>query len=580
MCYTSSMNNSQIFRVNSLFLPSMQLMIHRACLTAIGFFSAVIVYSQSTFIPNNKDYYHLINRYEIKQGKTAFSYHSSMRTYSRKSIALFADSLMVESKADQFNQDYLRNDNWEWATEHTNTSKKPILRQFYRSKSDFYHHQSKHFDLHVNPVLYLSYGSESEQNVNTYINTRGAEVRAMIDNKVGFYTFVGENQMVVPAYVTNRIRQNNVVPHEGFWKGFKDNGVDFFTARGYFTFNATRHIDLQFGHDQFFIGNGYRSLILSDYAPSFTFLRINTQVWKFKYTNIYGQMTADAFGNAGGLVDSDGYPKKYLALHHLGLNIGKKINIGFFEAVTFGKPGNNNYELKYLNPVIFYRAIEQQNGSSDNVLLGLDGKWLVARSVSLYGQLVLDEFLLKNLREGSGWWGNKYAIQGGLHYVDAFTIPNLDLQAEVNIVRPYTYSHDTIYTNYAHYRQPLAHPVGANFKEVLGILRYQPIPRLNITGKAIMTRYGTDTTGVNWGGNILKNNSTREQNLNNEIGQGISNTLLSLHFMASYQIRHNIFLDVNYLIRKNDSELDAQVSNTKYASFALRWNIAKRLHDF
>ena len=48
-------------------------------------------------------------------------------------------------------------------------------------------------------------------------------------------------------------------------------------------------------------------------------------------------------------------------------------------------------------------------------------------------------------------------------------------------------------TNYQHYQQPLAHPMGANLAEVIGVANYQPIGKLNITGKAIFTRFGADT---------------------------------------------------------------------------------------
>ena len=105
--------------------------------------------------------------------------------------------------------------------------------------------------------------------------------------------------------------------------------------------------------------------------------------------------------------------------------------------------GTDHFRLDYLNPVIFYRAIEQQNGSSDNVILGLDVKWNAARKLSFYGQFILDEFVLDHIMDGDGWWANKFAIQGGAKYIDAFGVPNLDLQGEVNIVRPYTYSHNT-----------------------------------------------------------------------------------------------------------------------------------------
>ncbi len=542
--------------------------------------------AQSSYAPLNEDYYHLVDRYEIKSGKINPYFHTSLKAYNRQSIAYFVDSLLQTeglSEQDQFNLQYLANDNWEWSEQAANESKKPFLKHFYKAKSDLYHVREKAFDLHVNPVLHLSGGVETEGNVNTFTNTRGVEIRGVVDDKVGFYSFIGENQIINPQYVRNYRIRNLTVPHEGFWKGYEDDGVDFFTARGYITFNATKHINFQFGHDRFTIGNGHRSLILSDYAPAYLFLKVNTQVWKISYTNLFTNLTADVFGNAGGLTANDRYPEKYMAMHHLGINIGKKLNIGIFESVIFDRQdsiSNGSFDIRYLNPIIFYRAIEQQNGSSDNVLLGLDFKWLARKKISFYGQLALDEFLLENLKEGSGWWANKFAIQIGGEYVDAFGVNNLDLQAEANIARPYTYSHSSRYGSYSHYRQPLAHPLGANFNEFLGIIRYQSFKRFYLTSKFIYADYGSDNVGENFGSNILLDNETREMEFGNEIGQGVSNQLLFVDLTATYQWKHNFFIDLKHVYRTNSSDLVANETDTNYSSMSIRWNIPQRLHEF
>jgi hypothetical protein len=546
--------------------------------------------AQSTFAPLNEDYYHTIDRYEVKAGKVLPQVFSAVKPYRRASIVEFVDSVnslgLFESKADLFNQEYLNNDSWEWSRAESSDSRKPFLKHFYRKKSDLYHVDTEDFDLHINPVLYLGLGNDSRRDDQLYFNTRGVEVRGMVDKKVGFYTYLTDNQAVLPSYVWDGMGQNPVIPHEGFWKEYKDGkGVDFLQARGYITFNATKHIDIQFGHDRLFLGNGQRSLIFSDFGPPTWFIKGNVKVWKINYLFVVNQMTAQVAGSRGGLVDpgSKGYPTKFNALHHLSINIGKKLNIGVFESVVFSpddSTGTGNFRVDYLNPIIFYRAIEQQNGSSDNVLLGFDFKWNAVRKLSFYGQFLLDEFVIKNIRDGNGWWANKFGVQGGAKYVDAFGIANLDLQGEVNIVRPYTYSHGTGYANYSSYQQPIAHPLGANFNELIGILRYQPLPRLNLVGKLMVSRIGRDSTGVNWGSNILKNNSTRQQDFGNTIGQGIKNDMVYGSFTASWQFRHNLFVDAGVIVRQSKSDLAFYNNNTTVAQFAVRWNIAKRLYEF
>src|SRR6185503_5104840 len=143
-----------------------------------------------------------------------------------------------------------------------------------------------------------------------------------------------------------------------------------------------------------------------------------------------------------------------------------------------------------LNPVIFYRSIEQQNGSFDNALIGLDFKANLPKRFQAYGQLLLDEFLLSEIKKNRGWWANKWGIQLGLKYSDAFNISNLDLQFEHNRVRPFTYSHGDSLANYTHYNQPLAHPLGASFSEFIGIARYQPAPKWLTVARLIYYQQG------------------------------------------------------------------------------------------
>jgi hypothetical protein len=536
-------------------------------------------FSQSTNAPLNEDYYHWIDRYEIKAGRVAPELFTSVKPYKRSAIIAFVDSLnkkdqVFTSRSDQFNYEYLRNDSWEWSRAETSNSAKPFLKQLYKKKSDFVFLDKPEFDLHVNPVLYLGLGKDSRRDETLYTNTRGLEIRGMVDRKIGFYTYIGENQSILPSYVQDGLSKYSVIPHEGFWKPFNTNGVDFFQARAYIDFNISKHIYMQFGHDRMFIGNGYRSLIFSDYSPPGEYLKANVKVWKLNYLFQLNRMTAEnkSTNNAP-------YPIKYVAFHHLSFNVGKKLNIGLFESVIFGN-SMERFELNYLNPVIFYRAIEHQNGSADNVIIGMDFKWNAIRYLSFYGQVVIDEFLLENVKAGTGWWANKFAFQAGVKYIDVAGLTNLDLQVEGNVVRPYTYSHSTKFTSYANYLQPLAHPIGANFYELATIIRYQPIPRLNIIAKTAFIKAGRDGANENWGGDVNKSYTTHPQDYGNSIAQGVENKIIFLDFTTSYMVKHNFFIDLKQTLRKSDSVDPFYNNNTSITSLALRLNIAQRLYEF
>jgi len=554
--------------------------------------TTTISYAQSTYISTNPDYQHLVERYEIKQGKLSEHLFTSMKPYSRRGIAAVADSAWKQpnlSVADKFNLLYLLNDNAEWADSLDNKSKKPFLKYFYQNKADLYSLDNQDINLHINPILYAGGGIENKlddarHNGINQIFARGVEVRSIIAQRVGFYTSFTENQMNLPYYFRQRTAEADAVPQEGFWKTTdaagvaKDKTTDFLTARGYFTFNIAKKIDVQFGHDRHFWGNGMRSLMLSDFSSPYLFLKINTQIGRFKYTNLFTQMTTEV------LAANQEFPKKYANFHHLGINIGKNFNIGVFEGIVFGREDTlrrtNSYELGYLNPIILYRFVEQQFGSIDNAILGIDFKWNIKKHWQLYGQVMLDEFVLSEIRSGNGWWSNKQSVQVGMKYIDVFGIQNLDLQGEMNFVRPFTYGHENLYTSYTNYQTPLAHPLGANFTEIIGNLRYQPLPRLQLTAQVMYAKKGEDKDGKNYGGNPLLPSATRVQDYNNRTGQGAATTILFADFRASYQIRHNVFLEFRQLIRNTESELTKYNYNTTSTFFALRWNMAVRSDVF
>ncbi|MFW5760731.1 MAG: hypothetical protein ACOCXH_07125 [Cyclobacteriaceae bacterium] len=549
-------------------------------------FSSSNLHSQSVNAPLADQYYHLIDRYEIKQGKWSETFHSSVKAYQRKAIAAFVDSVKNEdlffSISDDFNLQYLANDNWEWYDSVPAFNSNPVFNTFYRVPTDFYHVDEKDFDLHINPVLYLQAGTELDSDITPYLNTRGLRIRGMIGQRLGFFSFLSENQAIYPSYVRSFVQENRAIPGQGYYKRFKENGQDYFSVAGYISFDVVpQYINLQFGHDKFFIGNGHRSLILSDASSKYLFLKLNTRIWKFNYTNLFTELRADAFGFANSPLARDDFPRKYMTFHHLSLNIGKKLNIGVFESIVFGEPdslGNASYELSYLNPVIFYRAIEHQNGSLDNAILGADFKWLPFRGLMLYGQWVFDEFLLREIRAGNNWWANKFAYQLGIKKTDLL-IDNLDLQLETNRIRPYTYGHQSIFTNYAHYRQPLAHPMGANLQELTGILRYQPFPRFNFRTQLTIAKYGADTLGSNWGKDVMQSYLDREQDYGNVMFQGVETNLTFVNILASYQVMHNLFLDAGVVLRRTNNELGIE-ENQNILNFALRWNIGMMNMDF
>lgn len=144
----------------------------------------------------------------------------------------------------------------------------------------------------------------------------------------------------------------------------------------------------------------------------------------------------------------------------------------------------------------------------------MDFNWHLWHQLTLYGQLVVDQAVIKEIFNGNRWWGNKQGVKLGVKYFDAFGINNLMLQGEFNSVRPYTYAHEDGFTNYAHYNLPLAHPFGANFEEVMGVVDFQPFNKWRFQVIGVLAKFGDDLNSRNYGRDILKSYNDRDLNGN------------------------------------------------------------------
>ena len=583
-----------MFYLKNLFI----MQIIKSVLKLIVFVLPIGAFAQTTYLPQGDKGYQFVDRLEIKQQYNTHLNFSTLKPYSRKAIVQQAefldsarqfanDAVLAErfkqwkglklTKIDEYNlQSFLMN-NTEFVSGDRNNfkSKKAILKNFYLTKPNLLEVKTKDFFLVVNPMLSISLGNETNNNERLFLNTRGVSLRGMIAKKIGFYATITDNQERGPLFYQKYVAANKAVPGAGFYKGFKNNGQDYFDARGYFTFNATKYIDVQFGFDKNFIGNGYRSLFLSDWGNSNLFLKLNTKIWRFNYQNIFMELNPQFNKNGDSLLK-----RKYAAMHHLSINLTKWLNVGLFEGVIFGRV--DHFDFQYLNPIIFYRHIEGTIGSPDNALAGLDFKANVAKKMQFYGQVLLDEFKLDQIRANTGWWANKWALQLGVKYIDAFGIPNLDIQLESNRVRPFTYSHNSINSNYTHYNQPLAHPLGANFQEFIGIIKYQPAPKWYVNARVIAFKQGLDSAnGRNYGANPFNlPNNNRVGDYGYTLGSGRKATGLNGVLQLSYEWKENLYFDITAQYRNYQIANEAAIPNATIISAGIRLNVSRREYDF
>ncbi|HEV8271923.1 MAG TPA: hypothetical protein VGQ04_11505, partial [Chitinophagaceae bacterium] len=515
----------------------------------------VFAISQSTYLPQGDKANIILERLEIFGQKDSILNFSKTKPLNRlqmmRGVMGFKQMYpgVSLSKTDEYNLQRLYLNNIEYLPDSQRTAikSKKHIGPFYTTPANLYEVHVKDFDLVVNPIIQFKYMKESDNDETLFLNSRGVDIRGRIANKIGFAASILDNQERDPLYVQAWEDKFQSVPGAGYYKSFKGTGYDYFDARGYFTFNVTKYIDVAFGYDRNFIGNGYRSLFLSDFGNSNLFLKLNTRIWKFNYQNLFMELQQTEPRGPDRLLR-----KKYAAFHHLDVNVTKKLNIGLFEGVMFGR--TDHFEFSYLNPIIFYRSIEQQNGSFDNSVAGIDFKLNILKQVQFYGQFLLDEFNLQQIKDDDTWWANKWGLQLGAKYINALGIKNLDLQLEYNRVRPFTYSHGDSVANYTHYNQPMAHPLGANFSETIGILRYQPAPKWTLLAKAMYWKQGLDTGSRSFGSNIFLPNTVppRQGDFGYVIVSGIESSTTFLSFLLSYELKENLFIEGSVTNRKFD----------------------------
>ena len=448
----------------------------------------------------------------------------------------------------------------------------------------------KDFWLAVDFGIDLQLGRDTENEINTYNNTRIGYVQGGISKKLTFYGAIFESQGRFADYF-NRLALSRapadgypaVVPGRGVSKPFKTDGFDYPVTAGYINYRINDNFNAQIGNYKNMIGDGYRSLFLSDNASPYPYVKIEAEFWKLKYTNIWMQTR-----NTNLLTEGGAYQTKFIAMHHLSYNINKRLNIGLFEAAIWDNEGNRGFDISYLNPLLFYQMVEFSTGTEGGkVMVGANYKYKWSDHIYSYGQLLIDELSLDDVFGGNKSFRNKFGVQLGIKYFDAFKLKNLDLQLEYNQVRPFTYSHFKISTNYTHSGQSLAHFWGANFREAIAIARYRK-NRWMGHAKFIYGLRGFEPEADNnpfYGSDLFgtENNIFSETGV--EIGQGNKVNSYYTEIEAGYLINPatNFKVYINVINRnfkattQNERTFD---DNTIWINFGLRTDLFNWYFDY
>jgi hypothetical protein len=408
----------------------------------------------------------------------------------------------------------------------------------------------------------LLIGKQSGSNV--WLNTRGVELGGTIGKKFAFTSHFFENQGRFPDYISDYVYKNRVIPGQGYAKIFEDGSFDYHYSGATLSYTPSKYLNVQLGYDKNFIGDGYRSLLLSDNSYNYPFIKATGTLGKVRYMAMFAQFID--FQDTPYDERTIPYPKKYGVFHYLSYNITRRLSLGLFQNVMWAPRG---FDFSYFVPLMVLRSAEHANGSPDKVLYGLNASYKIADRYIAYGQLMINEFRISDMFSYKGHWANKQGVQLGIKGFDIFKVNNLNAQLETNIVRPYSYSSRTHITNYGHFGQPLAHPYGANFKEYLSIFNYR-FKNFDARLQLIKATYGLDADSVSYGKDIYKSYFLRPSEEGIFIGHGLKTNLFYAQATIAYILnpKNNLRLEIGYTHRKE--------SNSQYTDKQQIFNIGLR----
>jgi len=514
---------------------------------------ACAAYAQSEYLPYS---YQFSQKFNSSLYSTKTREHTSLKP-------LFIDSLLKRTYDSLMNYgaDSARHD-WGYRklfTEHLIDIKKP--------GSVFY----------ADLLPDLTVGNDFLNSLNTRITSVGVQFGGSIGDKFSYYASGYQSAAVVPNYLSTYITQVGIVPGQAYAKPQGPNEYDWSYVTAVASYTPNKFLNISAGRDKTFIGDGYRSLLLSDYSSPYLFFRLTGTLGNVRYMAMWTDMNDPA------TTSQFGYSRhKFGVFHYLDWNISNRISVGFFESIIGFFTDDNGqkrpFDLNYINPIIFMKPVNNSADDPDKSLLGFTGKFKISNGLTAYGQFALNEFHFVDFFSSNGAVDNKYGFQAGLRGTNLFAIKNLNFLIETNNVKPYVYSARSAIENYSNNSEPLAHPWGANFRELVGMLNYS-YKRFNFSSETDLGYYGLDVPGINYGKDIFKVYTIPARLYGNYIGQGITTNMIYIEGKVAYVLnpKYNLRIELGGLFRdeKNTSFHD----KTGMLTFGLRSSFRELYND-
>lgn len=437
--------------------------------------------------------------------------------------------------------------------------------------------------LKIDPLFYFQLGkdladeSPRADTTRFYTNTRAARVQGWLGEKFYFLTEFYENQAFYPQYADAFARQMapqsfangqynvdstsfGLVPGMGRAKNFQKTGWDYGVSNAFISFTPSKTLNIVAGTGKNFIGEGYRTLFLSDNAFNYPFAKLKWEMLKGRITYNFILATFINLQRIPATTSSEAqFKRKDANFHYVEIAVSPKLKLGLFEANIFNRykdgMGSTPINWALFNPIIYSSTIAAGSATRMASSAGMDLRYALNNKIKFYSQIIT---------------GNKFKGFGYQALIEFNNVlKGLNIKAEYSQSNKFLYVGPNAYLNVMHYNQPIAHPLGNQFAEAVFTCNYN-LPRFGI-----LQRFNIQNSYVPLGAissaAVLNDMYAGLDRQNTYTTYSLTEAWFNLTLATHLQVF------TSYLYRKSDNSI-AQTTN--WLMFGIRSNINNQYFDF
>ena len=364
--------------------------------------------------------------------------------------------------------------------------------------------ESDNFLLGINIISTLEFRGRSNDNISWY--PQYPRVPSFLNFPLRFF-FMDSLMLYVEPQLTMKTAHYIEKSHPfALNTAYEYQTLDFFMPFRAFITTGGSWWNFQLGRDRLSFGSGQMgNLAISDNPDFYEFMRVSLFSKYLKYTSLTAQMPFEVNESffSESLLNHDEFDldkanfnrtmQRYLYLHRLDFNFFDKFSFGAMEGVMVG---NAPLELRYLNPLMIFHSFFSWNnydpwlgtveeasdwGSVIGSLFSLEANFSIFKSLSIYGQFVMNEFATAQEREeNSNQPPNGIGYMAGIRYSHSFNVWASSFFFEFTSTDAYLYLNPSPFASYIQ-------------------MRYTPEPSYAFTG------YPRDLIIYTLGGRFFKN---------------------------------------------------------------------------